>query len=207
MIKLLFPLPKNVVVAFSGGVDSVAVADFLRRKHNVTLAFFHHGTKTSEISYDFAQDFADSRQLPLVVGHLTKPHINGLSSQEFWRNERYAFLESFEDPVVTAHHLDDCVETYIWSCMHGNPKVIPTQRNNVLRPFLTTTKNDFIDWVKKHSCSWLEDHSNVDLSYMRNYIRHQLMPHALCVNPGLHKLVKKMILDKQNLALEETNSV
>lgn len=168
MIKLLFPLPKKLVIAFSGGVDSVAIADFLRRKHDITLAFFHHGTQTSEIAHDFAQEFAEFKQLPLVVGHLTKSYINGVSTQEFWRDERYAFLESFKDSVVTAHHLDDCVETYIWSCMHGNPKVIPLKRNNVLRPFLTTTKADLVDWVKRHSCIWLEDQSNIDTKYMRN---------------------------------------
>lgn len=207
MIKLLFPLPKKLVIAFSGGVDSVAITDFLHRKHDITLAFFHHGTKTSEISYDFAQEFADLRQLPLVVGHLNKPLINGLSTQEFWRNERYTFLESFKDPVVTAHHLDDCVETYIWSCMHGNPKVIPTQRNNVLRPFLTTSKADLIDWVKRHSCIWFEDQSNIDTKYMRNYVRHELLPHALHINPGLPKLVKKLILEKQKLAITASNNV
>ena len=120
MIKLLFPLPKKLVIAFSGGVDSVAIADFLRRKHDITLAFFHHGTRTSDMAHTFVQDFAGARELPLVVGHLTKPYPEGVSNQEFWRDERYNFLDKFVDPVVTAHHLDDCIETYIWSCMHGN---------------------------------------------------------------------------------------
>jgi tRNA(Ile)-lysidine synthase len=207
MIKLLFPLPKKLVVAFSGGVDSVAIADFLRRKHDVTLAFFHHGTKTSELAHTFVQNFAGARELPLVVGHLTKPYPDGVSSQEFWRDERYKFLESFKDPVVTAHHLDDCVETYVWSCMHGNPKVIPAQRNNVLRPFLTTTKHDLIDWAERHECGWIEDQSNTDTKYIRNYIRHEMLPHALHVNPGLPKLVKKLVLDKQKLANTANNSI
>jgi len=207
MIKLLFPLPKNVVVAFSGGVDSVAVADFLRRKHNVTLAFFHHGTQTSNLAHEFVVNFATKKQLPLVVGHLTNEISGKVSNQEFWRDERYKFLESFKDPVITAHHLDDCVETYIWSCMHGNPKIIPAQRNNVLRPFLTTSKADLIDWAERHDCSWIEDQSNTDTKYIRNYIRHELMPHALHVNPGLPKLVKKLIVDKQKLANQEIHIV
>lgn len=202
MIKLLFPLPKNLVVAFSGGVDSSAVADFLRRKHNVTLAFFHHGTETSKKAHAFVQKFAEEKKLPLVVGHLTKPYPEGVSNQEFWRNERYAFLDTFKDPVITAHHLDDCVETYIWSSLHGNSKVIPSQRNNVLRPFLTTTKHDLEDWAIRRGCGWINDESNADTKYMRNYIRHELMPHALYVNPGLPKLVKKLILDKQILAIQ-----
>lgn len=202
MIKLHFPLPKKLVVAFSGGVDSAAVADFLRRKHDVTLAFFHHGTKTSELAYSFVQYFAGALQLPLVVGHLTKPYPDGVSSQEFWRDERYKFLESFADPVITAHHLDDCIETYIWSCLHGTPKVIPSERNNILRPFLTTSKADFVDWCERNQAGWIEDQSNTDTKYIRNYIRHELMPHALHVNPGLPKLVKKLILEKQKLATQ-----
>ena len=86
--------------------------------------------------------------------------------------------------------------------MHGNPKVIPAQRNNVLRPFLTTSKADLIDWAERHDCGWIEDQSNTDTKYIRNYIRHELMPHALYVNPGLPKLVKKLILDKQKLATQ-----
>lgn len=200
MIKLLFPLPKKIVIALSGGVDSVAITDFLCRKHEVVCAFFHHGTETSDLAFEFVTEFCNQRDLPLYVGVLTENRPKELSKEEYWRNSRYNFLESISSPVVTAHNLDDCVETYIWSCLNGNPKVIPKKRNNVLRPFLTTRKREFETWCINHDVSWIEDTSNQDLKYTRNYIRHELMPHALKVNPGLTTLVKK-IINKQECEL------
>ena len=199
MIKLLFPLPKEITIAFSGGVDSVAITDFLSRKHKVTCAFFHHGTENSERAFEFVTKFCTNRNLPLLVGMLTSQKPADLSPEEFWRNERYKFLEPLGD-VVTGHHLDDVVETYLWACMHGTPKLIPRFRNNVLRPFLTTRKSELIDWCKRKGVSWCEDTSNTDTKYTRNLIRHNLLPTALQVNPGLHSMVKKLV-EKQEQSL------
>jgi tRNA(Ile)-lysidine synthase len=66
-------------------------------------------------------------------------------------------------------------------------------RGNVLRPFLTTPKTEFISWCERHNVTWSEDISNKDTNYTRNYIRHELMPHALKVNPGLRTTIKKII--------------
>ena len=199
MLKLLFPLPKNIVVALSGGVDSVAVTDFLSQKHNVTCAFFHHGTENSERALEFVAHFCTERNLPLMVGMIKNKKPKKLSMEEHWRNERYEFLDSIGDTlglIVTGHNLDDCVETYVWSSLHGQPKVIPIKRHTVVRPFLTTPKSEFVNWCERKSIEWCHDNSNDDTKYMRNYVRTQLMPHALHVNPGLHTVVKK-IVEKQ----------
>lgn len=194
MLKLLVPLPRQLTIAFSGGVDSVAVADFLRRKHDVTCAFFHHGTENSERAFEFVSKFCSQYDLPLLVGFLRGAKPKELSIEEFWRNKRYEFLcREGMGPVVTAHHLDDCVETYLWSCMHGTPKVIPMIRENVIRPFLTTPKSEFVSWCERKGLEWCEDLSNTDEKYTRNYIRKNLVPHALKVNPGLHTVVKKIV--------------
>lgn len=193
MIKLVCPLPKELTIAFSGGIDSVVATDFLSKKHDVTCAFFHHGTENSERALRFVAEFCTNRNLPLIIGMISegeKP--KGLSIEEHWRNERYSFLAGL-GPVVTAHHLDDCVETYIWSSMHGRPKVIPLVRNNVIRPFLTTPKQEFKSWAERKNLSWCEDTSNQDTKYMRNYIRSHMVPHALHINPGLGTVVKKII--------------
>ncbi len=192
MIKLLFPLPKSITVALSGGVDSVSVADFLSNKHDVTCAFYHHGTENSERAYEFVSHFCTERRLPLFVGFLRKDKPKHKSYEEFWRDERYSFLSNL-GTVITAHNLDDCVETYIWSSLHGNPKVPRLVRGNIVRPFLTTPKSEFINWCKRKELAWCEDLSNQDVNYTRNYIRKNLMPHALRVNPGLYKTVKKIV--------------
>lgn len=195
MLKLLFPMPKQVTVAFSGGVDSVAVVDFLSKKHDVTCAFFHHGTENSDRALKFVTQFCTDRNLPMFLGVLNYDKPKDMSYEEFWREERYQYLATL-GPVITAHHLDDCVETYIWSALHGKPKVPNLVRGNVIRPFLTTPKQAFIDWCTRKNLSWCEDLSNEDERYTRNYVRKNLVPHALKVNPGLHKTVKK-IVEKQ----------
>jgi len=192
MIKLLFPLPKQVTVAFSGGVDSVAVVDFLSKKHDVTCAFFHHGTENSNQALKFVSKFCTQKNLPMFLGLLNRDKPSDMSYEEFWREERYQYLATL-GPVITAHHLDDCVETYLWSAMHGKPKIPKLVRGNVIRPFLTTPKRELIDWCQRKDLEWCEDLSNEDERYTRNYIRKNLVPHALHVNPGLHKTVKKMV--------------
>jgi len=202
MIHLLFPLPKELIVAFSGGVDSTAIVDFLSNKHKVTCAFFHHGTENSERAFEFVARFCTERELPLIVGFIKNSKSKELSTEEHWRNERYEFLNSFGDglgPIVTGHHLDDCVETYIWSALHGKPKVIPCARNNVIRPFLTTTKHEFVNWCERKNIEWCHDNSNDDDHYTRNYVRKHLVPHALHVNPGLRTTVKKIVERQQNV--------
>lgn len=201
MIKVLFKLPRELTVAFSGGVDSLAVVDFLKRNHKVHCAFYHHGTENSELAQKVVREYCKSNKLTLTEGYLKSSKPKTESWEEFWRNQRYGFLAQFPY-VVTAHHLDDCVETYLWSSLHGNPKIVLPKHKNVYRPFLTTTKDQLVYWCRKHTLEWAEDTSNQSELYTRNYVRKHLVPVALKVNPGLHKVVKKMVLsnlDAQNV--------
>lgn len=197
MIKSLFNLPNKVTVALSGGVDSVAITDFLSKHRDVECAFFHHGTENSERALEFVTKFCSNRNIKLLTKHIHTDKSKDQSKEEYWRVERYKFLESIPSVVITAHNLDDCVETYLFGAIHGTPKTIPSVRNNIVRPFLTTKKSEFISWCTRKEISWCEDTSNMDTEYMRNYIRHNIIPHALHVNPGLHKVVKKIVENKQ----------
>lgn len=190
MIIIQHKLKKDIHIAVSGGVDSMAVANFLSRKHNVIPVFFHHGNDFAEEEYQFLKDQFGNK---LVVGTSLSDKPSNQSQEEFWRNERYSFFHSFEVPIVTCHHLDDCVETWIWSSLHGEGKIIPYSNKNVIRPFRLNRKTEFLNWSRNHDVKWLEDDSNTDTRFMRNFIRHELMPKALVVNPGLHKVIKKKI--------------
>jgi tRNA(Ile)-lysidine synthase len=77
--------------------------------------------------------------------------------------------------------------------MHGKPKLIPITNANVIRPFLTSTKQDLSYWAIKNKLQWIEDESNKDLTLTRNYIRQNIVPHALVVNPGLYKTIFKKV--------------
>lgn len=194
MINLSCKLPEHVYVACSGGVDSMAAVHFLRRKHKVTAVFFHHGDKLGEREYFFLKNNQDSLGYEMITCVNKDIEVPANTSQEeHWRNCRYTFFKSLNIPIITCHHLDDCVETWIWSSLHGEGKIIPFRNGNVIRPFRATRKQAFIDWATKHNVPWIEDESNKDTRFMRNFIRHELMPKALVVNPGLHKVIKKKI--------------
>ena len=196
MIRLIGRIPDKVVVAFSGGVDSVAVTDFiLNGRRDVELAFFHHGTTASDLGEAFSRRFATDRGLRLTVGRISRGKPPDSSPEEFWRDERYGFLSGFDRPVVTGHHLDDAVETWVFSSLHGNPKVIPYARGNVIRPFLPTPKSELRDWATRRKLHWVEDPSNDDLRYMRNLVRQKIVPEALKVNPGLRTTIRRKYAD------------
>jgi tRNA(Ile)-lysidine synthase len=175
----------------------MAMVDFLSRKHDIAVAFYHHGTKTSDEAMEFVAKYCTEKNIPVLYGMIhNKSKPSDMSQEEYWRVMRYEFLDRLGNTVVTAHHLDDAVETYLWGCMHGTPKVPQIYKGTVVRPFLTTRKQELIDWCVRKNVPWIEDKSNDNTDFTRNYIRKELMPHALQVNPGLHKVVKK-IVEKQ----------
>lgn len=195
MIKLLGKVPRDITVALSGGVDSMALIDFLRRNHTVRCAFFHHGTATSNEALEFLRDYCSAAGLELEVGHITGSKPNKQSWEEWWRIGRYNFLDQF--PVVaTAHHLDDVAETWVWSSLHGCAKLLPYRRRNVIRPLLLNRKEELVAWAEAKGVPWIQDSSNSDTKYARNYIRQNIMRHAVVVNPGLHNLLRKKLVQR-----------
>jgi tRNA(Ile)-lysidine synthase len=196
MIKILGSIPKKLTVALSGGVDSMVALDFFKRKHDVDAAFFHHGTLTSDQACFFLEEYCSKNNITLHKGVINDSDCpKGLSKEEYWRDQRYNFLSQFET-VVSGHHLDDVVETWIWSSLHGTSSLIPYRRNNVIRPFLLTRKSELLDWANRKGVPWVNDMSNHDCSYTRNYIRNKMMPDVLRVNPGIHTMVKKKLVER-----------
>lgn len=192
MFRLACKLPRKLFLGCSGGVDSMVALDFLSRNHEVIPVFIHHGTEDSERAYNFLTGALSGRSW--VSRQISVTREDGESPEEFWRRGRYQALEEFDQhPLVLGHHLDDCVETWVWSSLHGTSKTIPLRRGNCVRPFLLTTKDQIRSWASRHQVSWIEDQSNTDTRYTRNYIRREMMPHILRVNPGIHKIVAKKV--------------
>jgi len=205
MLKFIGDLPRKCTIAFSGGIDSVVISDFLLNgKRDVQLAFFHHGTINSERAEEFVRKFADERRVPLRIGRINSEKSRGLSPEEFWRNERYSFLDSLGGPVITGHHLGDAIETWIFTSLHGESKLIPYSRGNVIRPFLVTPKEEIRSWASRRNLTWIEDESNGDPRYMRNRIRMHIVPEALKVNPGLGTVIRKKYLSAESENLLES---
>ncbi len=198
MIHVQGKIPRTVYVAFSGGVDSVAVVDFLRRNHTVVLAHINHGNEISSAEQAFVEQFAEKRQLPLLLkqGKAEKPADE--SWEEHWRNERYQFLHSINGTVITCHHLDDCVETWLWNMCNGRDQTIAYRNVNVIRPFRTTRKFEFVDWCQRKQLAWYEDPTNANPQFaVRNYIRHMMVPAAMKVNPGIHTTIRNKLIQEK----------
>ena len=163
MIRFLGKVPKEVVIACSGGLDSMVATDFLLRSNrSIKLAYFNHDTVHSREAQKFVEDFANSRNLDLVIGRM-KGTKGKRSLEEYWRDERYDFINSISSKfIVTCHHLDDAVETWLMSSLHGQPKLIPYRRfPNVYRPFLITGRKVLETTAKRNLVKWIEDPSNL----------------------------------------------
>jgi tRNA(Ile)-lysidine synthase len=204
MIKLLGNIPQRVAIAVSGGPDSMAVLDFLSRsKRDILVLYFNHGTEHATDAEHLVLDYCRLKDTPCAIGNISRDKYKNESQEEYWRNERYSFFSNYYDyKIITCHHLDDAVETWIFTSLNGNPMLIPYKRDNFLRPLLTTRKSDLITWCHRKGVPYIADPSNNDTSYMRNFIRHILLPNALTVNPGLHKVVKKKVLEEYNKTMD-----
>jgi tRNA(Ile)-lysidine synthase len=86
--------------------------------------------------------------------------------------------------------------------MKGNPKIIPHKRGYILRPFLLNKKERILEWAELNSISFINDKTNLDLSFDRNFIRHEMMPYVKRINPGIEKTIRKKILS----SIKENNS-
>ena len=205
MLKVLGKLPRELVIAVSGGPDSMAILDFLNNNHEVTVAYFDHGTDFGNKSKRFVKDFCDSRDIPIVVGLNYNGCPSEKSLEEHWRDERYKFLHSFDNPVITGHNLDDVIEWFLFSSVHGQGKIIPYQNKNVFRPFISTSKRSLEDWCESKGVPFMVDPANEDRKFMRSIVRHDILPNARRLNPGIEKTFKK-IVEKNFLTSDQSVS-
>ena len=197
MIRIIKKIPKKVTIACSGGVDSMVIVDFLKKgKRDISLAYFNHDTVHGKEAEVFVSEFAEKNSLPLLIGR-TSSLKGRRSMEEFWRDERYKFLNRINSEfIITCHHLEDCLETWVMSSCHGNSKLIPYQRGEkIFRPFLMTNKTTINEYAKRNDISWIEDPSNSSLVHVRNHVRHKVIPQLSKVNPGIRTTIRKKLLE------------
>ena len=190
--QLSCSIPNKCYLAFSGGADSLGALGFLLQgRRDVELLHFNHGTALSHLFQEHCEKIAVDLGLKIHVDGLPQhasPPLNR-SLEDWWRECRYGFLDRFDSsPVITAHHLDDCVETYVFNSLHGKVGNIGLTRGNVIRPFLSFRGDHLRSFIPK-DVKVFEDPSNYDIRFMRNRIRSRVVPELLQINPGLHKVV------------------
>lgn len=195
-------ISENVGIACSGGVDSMVVLNFLmntpkRNLNNLHVFHVDHGTEHGKIAKEFVQDFCGKHSLNLSLHTISKSKPKNESWEEFWRNERYGFLKSFSVDIITAHHLNDCVETWVMSSLRGCGKLIRKRNGNIIRPFLETPKKEFENWAERKNVEFVQDESNFENIHERNIVRNEMMKSILKVNPGIEKTIRKLLKNEK----------
>lgn len=201
MFKLTHELPGSCYVAASGGVDSMAILNFLSRTNRVSgVIYVHHNTgEFADKSEATVNRFCADRDIKFNSYKINGACPSGRSKEDWWREKRYEIIRSnapVNMKVVLGHHLDDCLEEYIMNTMvRGRDGTIKYSIWNCIRPFRKWKKADIINYAKRNGVTWVDDPSNLNTDYKRNFIRHELVPRALQLNPGLYKVVE-MVIDK-----------
>lgn len=198
MFHLLQKIPSHIGLGISGGIDSMVVLDFISRNTNrhIELVHINHGTDHGKDAEEFVRHISEVKNLKLHLHKITMNKPKNESWEEFWRNERYRFFHSFDIPIITSHHLNDCCETYILSSLRGKSKLINESNGNVIRPFLLNPKKEFEDWAMRKNVEYVQDMSNFESVHDRNIIRNEMMDVVLKINPGIEKTVKKLLLKR-----------
>lgn len=171
----------TLVVAVSGGVDSVVLLDMLakRSRARLVVAHFDHGIRGNS-----SQDEAFVRRLAEDVYRLPyqtrREQLGAGASEDLARQRRYRFLRKvaarYDAQIVTAHHGDDTVETVALNLQRGTGwrGLAVLNAPGVLRPLLGFTKQQLLGYAKRHELEWREDASNLSEDYARNRMRHTL---------------------------------
>ncbi|MFA6569720.1 MAG: tRNA lysidine(34) synthetase TilS [Bacteroidota bacterium] len=191
---------ETIVLAVSGGVDSIVMADvfaYLKRKYNFKLIIAHFNHKLRAVSSDedeeFVKIFSAKNKIPFETGSGNVKKFaekNSMSTEQAARELRYKFYERISKIsdarlVATAHTADDLAETFLINLLRGSGLTglsgIPAKRQlikNVLmvRPLLCVTKTEIIEYANRRGLKWHEDETNNLSLYLRNKIRNDLMP-------------------------------
>ena len=209
----------SILVAFSGGPDSVALLDCLKRmRKNLKLTLYavyinHNMRPTATAGEEnFCRDFCRRNKIHFF---LVKRDIPSLASErkkgleETAREERYRIFEellvSYNIKLIAlGHHYDDRVETVIFRIIRGTGlsglKGIPPKRDKIIRPLYDLTKTEILDYLKSRKLSYCFDRSNLNSDFKRNYIRNILLPQ---IQKNLNPAVDKAIINLSEIATAE----
>lgn len=202
------PPEARLVVGVSGGPDSLALLHVLARAlgvERVIAAHLHHGLRPeADEELLFVVKTAVSWHIPIVVGKVDVPALaqaNGWTIEEAARHARYRFLaetavQEHTDFVAVAHHADDQAETVLLHLIRGSGLaglrgMLPAAplpgvpELTLLRPLLAISRHDIEAYCAAHRLQPVYDQSNADTTYLRNRIRHELLPLLAQYNPQI----------------------
>lgn len=232
----LFTLSSKLLVGVSGGVDSVALTHLLKQGgFNFSIAHCNFQLRAEESDKDeqFVQALSLQFNVPIYIrrfdtlGYAAKNH---LSVQMAARELRYAWFEALcaqngFDCIVVGHHLDDQKETFFIHLIRGSGisglKAMKPKNGAVVRPLLFTGRDEIEAYVAENKLNFREDRSNTDIKYLRNKIRHQLIPVFNKIHPNAahgfensmrllaenHSLYSELINEKRKQLMRQKNGI
>ena len=198
---------QNILIAVSGGIDSVVLLDlFSKTNYKIGLAHCNFKLRGDESDEDeqFVRTLAKKYNVELFVRICPAKKFatkNSISIQESARELRYQFFEdiiaekSF-GKVAVAHHADDNLETFFINFMRGSGlqgiKGIPVERDNIIRPLMFATRFQIEQYAIENNLTWRNDSSNNSLKYLRNKIRHRLLPELKKISPDFAPMFQSL---------------
>lgn len=176
--------PGAYVVAVSAGVDSMALLHALHKakRWKLVVAHMDHGIRSdSAEDLRLVEAVAKDWGLPFTYH---EARLGEAAGEAVARGARYDFLRDVQRQygaraIVTAHHQDDVLETAIINLLRGSGRKGLTSlasREDVERPLLNISKAEIVAYAKDQGLTWREDSTNQDTDYLRNYVRHELLP-------------------------------
>ena len=209
----------RVICAVSGGADSMALLMglyLLRRKLGITLeaAHFNHGLRGAESDEDeaFVRGFCEGLSIPLHCGR--GQVVSGKKGLEAAAREaRYEYLTSLGGKLATAHTADDNAETVLMHLLRGSGLkglgAIAPFRDGIIRPMLSITREQLLVFLEEYHIQYRTDSSNLGDEFLRNRLRHHVMPLLLQENPRLAENLSAMALRLRldEAALQELSAV
>ena len=200
----LFDNKSKILLAISGGIDSVCLADLLIRSgYNVEFAHCNFKLREEESDQDeiFVSDLANKNKIPFHHISFDTNHYalsNKLSIQMAARELRYEWFEKVRreisaDYIAIAHNQNDNIETFFINLINGTGlkglRAIQNKNNFIVRPLMFASRNQIEEYVKSKSLNFREDSSNKSKKYQRNKVRHDLMPLLKQLNPSIENTI------------------
>ena len=182
---------EKVVLALSGGIDSMVLADLLLKTKVEFVAAhcnFHLRGEESDGDEKFVRDYAEKYDIQCFVKYFDTVKYaeeNGISIEMAARDLRYAWFEELRqqlgyDKIAVAHHADDQAETFFINLLRGaglrGLKGMLPQNGVIIRPLLWASREQIRQYAVENQILWREDHTNAESVYLRNKIRNQLLP-------------------------------
>ncbi|HEX7869705.1 MAG TPA: tRNA lysidine(34) synthetase TilS [Chryseobacterium sp.] len=207
-ISSRFPFLENtkLFLAVSGGLDSMVLLHlFQKLPYEITVLHCNFQLRGLESFGDqnFIQNYCDQNNIPVFITQFDTEAFakdyklsTQVAARELRYNWFYELLETHKfDYILTAHHADDNLETFIINLSRGTGldglTGIPEQNDKIIRPPLPFSRDEILKYAQENNIEWREDSSNSSNKYLRNKIRHNLVPILKEINPDFLKVFQK----------------